>query len=289
MTIARKRPTRITPQCDPHIPHLDVHPLIFISYSRTNSSQLNALLRSLAQAVFDHRHILCDVTGLPAAVPYKPRIAQWLKDCDIFIALYSPNFFFSKNCWHELVTALRYSQPGPIKLFVPIILNKSLASFTPLAAFQFYSNSDNIAVLLTHSASQLTTDYKRIHLDVAGCRPVYEGREVGRCPEIGADHAGAARVRHLGRDLARDAARVSRKSADQCTECVDYPNFRRVNGLLVEPLIGKAGRVAAQLRLNPIVCWHRRISSQEAAEAVTITSSPRQVKTCSKPSEAHSM
>ena len=77
-----------------------------------------------------------------------------------------------------------------------------------------------------------------VHLDVAGCRPVHEGRKVGRCPQIGADHAGAARVRHLGRDLARDAARFSRKSADQCAERVDYPNFRRVNGLLVEPLIG---------------------------------------------------
>src|SRR4051794_30505084 len=106
---------------------------------------------------------------------------------------------------------------------------------------------------------------------------------------MGADHTGAARVRHLDRDLARDAARVSRKSADQCAECVDYPNFRGVNGLLVEPLIGKAGRIKAQLQLNPIACCHRRISPQEAAEAVTRTSSPRQVKPCSKPSEAHSM
>ena len=128
-----------------------------------------------------------------------------------------------------------------------------------------------------------------VHLDVAGCRSVYERRNIGRCPDIGADHAGAVRVRHLDRDLARDAARFSRKSADQCADCVDYPNFRRVNGLLIKPLIGETGCVAAQLHLNPIARWHCQISRQEAAEVVTRISSPRRVKTCSKPSEAHSM
>jgi hypothetical protein len=75
-------------------------------------------------------------------------------------------------------------------------------------------------------------------------------------------------------------------STDKRAKCVDDPNFRGVDGVVVELLVGKARGVAAQLRLNPIACGHRRISSQEA---VTRTSSPRQGKTCSNPSEVHSM
>jgi hypothetical protein len=67
-------------------------------------------------------------------------------------------------------------------------------------------------------------------------------------------------------------------STDKRAKCVDDPNFRGVDGVVVELLIGKACRVAAQLQLNSIASLHLQASRQETAEAVTRISSPRCLK-----------
>jgi hypothetical protein len=67
-------------------------------------------------------------------------------------------------------------------------------------------------------------------------------------------------------------------STDKRAKCVDDPNFRGVDGVVVEVLIGKACRVAAQLQLNSIASLHLQASRQETAEAVTRISLPRRLK-----------